>query len=292
MNYLVAAEAGAGHACQLAVALRKYIPLESIYTARSAFGLDWIDPQSKIGAQHIPKKGGTLIVVSAYAYNFVKDVARNFDRVIVIMTDSGYMINYKKWNETFRPFEVFVTNCKMQYREGLPTKVYYQPFDLSMYNTKKYNTLTVCHSPFMAERTPEKGTDIIMDVLRRNRIMHDLIMGADWRKCMQRKAKCHIFVDQIKSEGGHWDNPADWKGGIGKSGLEAMLLKCYTISRGNFKDYDIPKPPVVECTEKTFESVLLASLKIDREPIINQQYEWAKTYLDPDFCAKRILNIP
>jgi hypothetical protein len=145
----------------------------------------------------------------------------------------------------------------------------------------------------MGERTSEKGTQQILWTFKQLKLNYDIIMGRPWKECMIRKAKCHIFVDQISCQPDDiWDLPKDWKGGLGKSGLEAMLLRCLTISRGNFQDYDIPKPPVVECLPETLKDILEVYVKDENKRLnkIKEQYEWAKTYLDPDFCAKRILN--
>jgi hypothetical protein len=292
MNYLVSAEAGAGHSCELAQALRKYIPLESHYYIKSAYQLDYIDPTGIIGLDKFPKSGDTLIVVTGFAFNIMKANLKNFNRVIVIVTDGIFMTDYVKMNEEFKPFEVFLTNCKMQYTDR--GKVYYQPFDLKRFENKKYGQLTACHSPFVGEKTIEKGSRIIVAAFNNLSLQYDLIMGQKWENAMQRKAKCHIFVDQIDSQPGYWRIPKDWKGGVGKSGLEAMNLKCLTICRGNFKDYDIPKPPIVECTVKTFFDVLKGVVKMtphERELLTKAQYDWAIKYTNPDFCAKRILNI-
>ncbi len=295
MNYLVATEAGTGHACQLAVVLRKYIELESIYIFKSAHKLDFIDSEAKIKGD-FPDKGELIIVFSVFAYGVLiqkkgSDYFSNFKRVVIILTDSVYMSDYKKYNIQFSNFDVFANNCKMQYREGLPTKVYYQPFDLDGYNYSKREKLTLGHSPFGSTRKDAKGTEQIGEIFKQSKCDYDIIQGLEWVDCMVRKSKCHIFVDQISHITGAL-LPDDWMGGIGKSGLEAMLLKCLVITRMNKVDYDIPAPPVVLCNEDNIKEILAYYIKNkkERELIIKQQYEWAKKYLNPDFCAKRILD--
>lgn len=289
MNYLVSAEAGAGHACELGRALKRLIPLESNYAIKSAYGLDFIN-QGTIGINSFPTKGETLIIVSVYAYNIMRANLKNFDRVIIIVTDGGFMSDPRKYNEEFKPFEVFFTNCKMQYAER--GRVYYQPFDLSRFQKVKNQKLTFCHSPFVGEKTKEKGSDQIIKGFKRLGVNFELIMGKPWVEAMVRKSKCHVFVDQISSTAGYFKIPPNWKGGVGKSGLEAMNLRCLTLSRGNFKDYDIPKPPIIECDRKNYMTVLsgVRNMSSDqREKLTQQQYEWALKYTNPDFCAKRIL---
>jgi hypothetical protein len=290
MNYLVSAEAAAGHSCQLAQALRNYIPLESVYFNKSHFECDWVDPDAKIG--EFPAEGDILIIVTTIAYKQMKPMLGNFNRVIIIIPDSIYIYNWEGYNEEFLPYEVLMSNCTMQYREGYPTKVYYQPFDLSPWmREKKWSKLTFCHSPFVGRSMAKKGTIQIIETLIRNNLKFEIINGLPWNECLERKAKCHVFIDQIDTDPALFPNAETWKGGLGKSGMEAMLLGCYTITRGNFKDYDIPAPPVVECTSETFEKVLLESIEIDRQPIINAQYDWAVKYTNPDFCARRVLNL-
>lgn len=293
MNYMVSAEAGAGHSCELARALRKYIPLKSHYFHKSAYGLDFIDPVSTFGTDKFPTKGDTLIIVTITAYYAIRKSIPNFNRVILIATDGFYMTDWKKLNPEFKNFELFATNCKMQYSEGL-ARVYYQPFDLAKFHQLKHAKLTVCHSPFVGEKFKEKGSDSIMAAIRRLRVNSDFIIMRPWVEAMIRKARCQIFVDQISSEPGFWKIPPTWKGGVGKSGLEAMNLRCLTLSRGNFVDYDIPKPPIIECDRRNFQTVLSQVINMkpeERNRLTELQYQWALKYTNPDFCAKRILNL-
>jgi len=294
-NYLISMEAGTGHACQLSVALRKYINLNSIYFFKSEFGLDYIDSEANIGFL-LPQEGNILIIVSSQAldaiYNyFGESYFSRFNRVTVILTDSSFMAEHERINAMIAEFEVFATNCKMQYREGFPTKVYYQPFELSV-DIVKNKKVTACHSPFATSSKKSKGTETIISTFNEIGVDYDLITGVKWEECIERKSRCDIFVDQIEHVAGDKGIPENWIGGIGKSGLEAMLLNCAVISRMNAKDYDIPAPPIILCDKDNFKEKLIFYInnESERNNIINKQRLWADKYLSPDFCAKRILG--
>ena len=261
--------------------------------------MDWIDGEGTFGFDNLPDKGDILIMVSNFAYSAILEKRGmsyfdNFKTVKYIIGDSPFMrisFNVKGKMNYPKNFELYILACMMQYKYDLEVKVFYPPVDVSFIGIKKTKDLSVSHSPFVSEKYEEKGTKQIIKELKRRHINYDLILMAKWEDCVLRKSKTHIFVDQID-----YNKPGavdiGWMGGVGKSGLEAMLLKCLVISCGLFKDYNgIPGPPIVACTKETFSEVLeeyMDSKKIESK--VAEQYEWAVKYLDPDYQARNILN--
>lgn len=288
MTTLFATEAGSAHACELANGLEKYVDLTTVYHHKSAYGIDDIHP-GLIGTGNLPKSGKLFILVGLALWDrFDRSILKNYDRVVVIIPDGPFMRRQDYFNRALKDYDVFTTNCKYQFAQ-IPVKEYYQPFDINM-DTTKHKELTIGHSVFAKSKEREKGSGEILKIIKNTGAEVDFIHDLNWYDNLERKAKCHIFVDQID----HFDaDMFGWLGGIGKSGFEAMLLDCLVISWGKFKDRELPTPPIAWCTKDTFEEVLTYYIynPKERDRKIRQQRRWANKYLNPDFCAKRILQI-
>lgn len=287
-------EAGSGHICELSKAIRKYCNLTTVWNQRSAYGFDDIEPYAKLGVEYVPLSGDHLIVVGVLAYQYLKgyiektepfwEFLERYEQRTIIVTDGGMMRRRDYYNSAFRNWNVFATPCKIQFCKN--AKEYYQPFDIDI-PIRKDKNLLVGHSPFGKSKWREKGTGQIIEECDYSL---SLITQVSWAESLKRKAKCHIFVDQIDHFDGH---KFGWRGGIGKSGYEAMLLDCLVISRGKFVGIEIPTPPIAWCTKENFKEVLdyYATHPKERNEKIKDQREWADKYLKPDFHAKRVLQI-
>jgi len=285
MKLLIAEDASSGMACVLSLGLRKYVDLMTVWEWKSHYGMDYIDDKAVIGYHNLPKESDGLIIVGAGTYNRLKKyiASSTHKSITIIITDSWFMLDAAYYNKEFRNYRVFATPCKIKYRGDLPTREYYQPFNLSV-DIVKNDKLTIAHSPFTKGKFDQKGTHNIISAM--NGYNFDLITGVSWDESLQRKAKCHIFIDQVDFKG------LDWIGGIGRSGYEGMILKCLVVSRGEYNGIEIPSPPIAWCTKDNFKDVVDFYIHnpSERNEIIEQQKDWADKYLDMDFQAKRILD--
>jgi hypothetical protein len=152
----------------------------------------------------------------------------------VILTDSHYLRNYERLNLEFDAAGVNVMAMPdlMPYRQGRPTAIYYPPFNLCNYKRKKNDHFTICHSPGPKDATNEKGTFQIREQVQR--FLHKNpgaeyieITGKTHAESIEIKSKAHVFIDQLVPPG---VKPNGYAGGLGKSGVEAMQLSCYTIT--------------------------------------------------------------
>ncbi len=293
-NYFISIIAGAGHGCELVKALRKHIDIQSIYFERDPYGLDSIDPDALITRRIFPRRGNKLIIMTAYVYRHLEDMfGKNyfkfFDEVTIIVPDGIIWTDPDRFNLAWTGFKVFTTHCKIMYRGDYPTREYYQPFDLSyIYHTKEKH-LVASHSPFSKEKEREKGTVHIKALMKELNVELWILQNMTWLKCMQEKAKTQIFIDQL---GLRTALPKDWLGGVGKSGMEAMNLRCCTVSCGEFTGREIPAPPVVWVTNDNYREKITEIIndKKLRTEYTDKQYEWAIKYTNPDFQARRILE--
>lgn len=291
---VVSTDAGPGHNCGLVLGLKKYGDVTTVWQNMNAHGLDFLVPDAKYGYQHIPRVGDDLIIVGSLTYLRLEKYLSNlrYGKIHVIITDGKFPRDPDYFNSRFTEYDVLTTGCKYHFRGGLPTKTYYQPLELYMFDQRKWNRLLVGHSPFGVMKFREKGTWQIIDDTKGYDF--DLITGVTWAECLKRKAKCHIFVDQIS----HYDrdkfkfNDPDyvWPA-LGKSGVEAMHLGCLTITYGKGYDTDIPAPPVAWCKDNFIEVLShYKKYKKERIKLAREQKAWALKYASYDFQAQNVLR--
>ena len=193
--------------------------------------------------------------------------------VTVILTDSKYMNDYKKYNEVFKAnsFRVFAMPDLAHLAET--ENIYYQPFIMPDVSCQK--TELVCHSPYHTEKMKQKGTAYISAVCAKNNLPLEIITGRKWKETIEIKARHLIFIDQIFR-------------GIGKSGLEAMLLNCAVLS-GVKPDCNC-LPPIFWTDEKHLQDDLLSLIfdKLLTKQLVEKQRKWAEKNLNAEFVARRV----
>jgi hypothetical protein len=289
-------DSGGGHACGLALGLKKYGDVTAVWQNRNKHGLDYLVPDARFGFHKIPTYGDHLIIVSCITFDRLLTFDRlqlrdfRYDHRHVIVTDGRFARNPNLYNYLFRSWDVLTTGCKRHFREPYPVKTYYQPFDLEHISRDK-ETL-IGHSPFGPIKQREKGTEEIIEATKDYDF--DLITGVSWDECLERKAKCHIFVDQID----HYDRDKFqfknkdyvWPA-LGKSGIEAMHLGCLVITHGKSYDTEIPAPPVAWCNGN-FKEVLnyYINHESERKELAAAGREWALKYASYDFAAQNVLK--
>jgi len=207
--------------------------------------------------------------------------------VTVILTDTFYIQNKKQINKIIKNMTIFCMSDLSPFCKH-PHKLFYHPMELPL-PKKKNDRLTICHSPFSESKRNTKGTAVIEEVIEKIQlgwnVAYDCIEGESWETSIKRKGKAHFFIDQVitKDEYG-------WAGGLGKSGIEAMLLKCLTFTSGeqHLSNDQIPECPVVWVTPETLEETLRYYIADDekRRDKIEEQYIWAKTYLNYEFQSE------
>ena len=299
---LTCVDAGGGHACGLAIGLKKHGQVTTVWQNRNKHGLDYLVPDAKYGYRKIPYEGDDLIIVSCITFDQLemfygrklKHLIKGYDKVHIIVTDGRYARNPDYYNEKFEGFDVITTACKKHFREPLPVKTYYQPFDLSMFDQTKPDKIRIAHSPFVPAKFREKGTQKIVEACRGYDL--GILTKMPWKRCMELKATAHIFIDQVD----HYDRDKFkfkdfsyvWPA-LGKSGIEAMHLGCLTITYGKGYDTDIPAPPIVWIDDADQLKGVIDSYMNNKEEIsviAKKQQAWALKYASYDFQAKNVLT--
>ena len=146
--------------------------------------------------------------------------------------------------------------------------------------TKVAQLLKVSISSGICVKSFEYGDSVILDV----------ITETPWEECMQRKARSHLFIDQLY-------HPEDIYGisidhhSIGKSGIEAMFLESLVFTRGEYFGRELPPPPVVWVGRKDIIDLVdyYINHPKEREEKIKEQKAWALKYATYDFAARNVL---
>lgn len=112
-------------------------------------------------------------------------------------------------------------------RFGLPLLPDGRP-DLSDRVVDKHDHFTVCHAP---TKRSVKGTERVIEACKKAGVKLELIETEPWEKCIERKARCHVLVDQF--ELGFGCNAIEaWAMGMpvisdAEPQAEQAILKCF-----------------------------------------------------------------
>lgn len=265
---VIAHTAAYGNAAVLAEGLRSLTKVETaffredvkqMYPARVSTRIPEADHYIVVGAislGHLPKK------------YYSKGVT-------IILTDSTYMHNPSKYNAIFKANSFNVWAMPDLAEKAGTDNIYYQPFIMPKADTRKIEF--ICHSPYCESKMKQKGTNIIVATCAKNNLPVTVVTGKTWEETIDIKASHLIFIDQLYR-------------GIGKSGLEAMLLDCAVLT-GEKPNCDY-LPPVKWTTEKSLQDDLLELIfdKALTKRLIADQRTWADKNLNPKFVAGRIFE--
>jgi len=265
---IIAHTAAYGNAAVLAEGMRSFASVETMFPMSDVKGMY----PAKV-SNRLPEADHYIVVGAVSLSHLPKKYWSK--GVTVILTDSTYMNNPQKYNPVFRANSFRVWAMPDLAAKAETDNIYYQPFIMPEVDKRK--TDLICHSPYCEEKMKQKGTTLITAICSKNNLPVTVIIGKKWKESIDIKARHLYFVDQLYR-------------GIGKSGLEAMLLDCAVIT--GVKPECNYLPPVVWSDAKNFEQDLLTLIfdkKLTKE-VINKQRIWALKNLDAKFVAQRILK--
>lgn len=249
--------------------------------------------------EHLPDE---LIIVGSSSWDMItvmsdNDALNGFrTRCKVILTDSHYVRNHERLNKEFEEARVtvFAMPDLFQYRASLRTYPFYQALNVGEFSVRKNKNYTIAHSPGPKLKSNEKGSQqIAIKVFKHILINPDskylVISNMSNTDCLAAKAGSHVFIDQMVLPG----HPYGYKGGLGKSGLEAMLLGSLVITGGEDVEHDqFPKVPVLRYPLEKLSDALQywKDNPNEREEMAEIQREWAHRHLSYEFVAEHILK--
>lgn len=237
-------------------------------------------------------KSKRIIVFGTISLNSINLSNYKDKELILVITDSTFL----KKNTNINNFLINNKNIKVLIMPDLipfiDKKIKYKPYfqhigiDINQ-PMKKYEELTFSHSPGLKYKSDLKGSRFIEDTLKDQKLI--VIRNKTWTECIDIKKKSHIFIDQMII-----NNKYKYAGGIGKSGLESMLLKNILITSAPplVTEPFFENPPSININpnklRETIEGFIEDKDKI--KTISNTQFEWVKKYTSLDFVKNNILQ--
>jgi hypothetical protein len=268
---LLSNDATYGNGAVLAEGLKHFADVETIFHHKDAKEM-YRQTDCKFRAE-VPK-ADHYIVISAISLGRLPK--KYYSRgVTVIMTDSKYLKSPAHYNAIFKANGWTVWAMPDLAPLSGTENIYYQPFLMPEVDRRK--TELICHSPFCDSKEIQKGTNFIVSICVKNNLPVTVIRGKTWSETIRIKSRHLICVDQLFR-------------GIGKSGLESMLLDSIVLS--GVKPSGNHLPPILWTDKKRFENDLLELIfdKKKQGEIIQRQREWALENLDPKVMAKKIID--
>ena len=228
-----------------------------------------------------------------------------YKTVSVIFSDSSACLNYRWWNDFIVRNNIFVYAMpdidpfiKCDYVPVYPV------LNLNKIEPVGSNgRIVVGHGPSCPTKQIYKGTHSIQDKIEllQENIDFDfsLITRLSYKESLQEKAKCQIFIDQLVFRNAdvpqnRWGNEITYNGGLGKSGIEAMMLGCCVITGGKPPDTGkyYPQPPVIWTDDMNFYMDLKDLIQDSeyRAFISDKQWAWVKKYITWDFMGNLLIS--
>jgi hypothetical protein len=205
-------------------------------------------------------------VVSSDAYVQAKTPPR---KTTVVLTDSYFLKNHK--TISLKHVRVLCMPDLTEYCRKYD-KLFYHPFEWHE-PVIKNEELTIAHSPYSRVKQIEKGTEFILSVVPDI----DVITGLTWVESIRRKSRAHIFIEQVA------ERVNGYLGTLGKSGIEAMAVGCFTITSGYPVRGEIPMPPVMRVNRQNM------ARKLREIEYSDEQQRWVETYLNYEYQSTYLL---
>jgi hypothetical protein len=274
----------------------RYYVMSSRYN--DFFGISNTVMGIKCGENTEKIKSNTDITIIGYLalQKILKRIERgDFKRVNLILSDSRSCKYYKEWNE-FVPknnnihlylMPDIIPYCSIEYKP-----IYqYMKIHESLILPKQTDRLLITHSPRGNPKFIKKGTPAIIKIIEDLQKKYDfefkLITNLSMDDALKEKSRAHIHIDQLiygneEAKQTRFDETLLYAGGLGKSGIEGMLLNCCVITSGipPITAPHFPPPPITWTSYNTFYEDLenlIISEKL-RNKHIRKQNKWLLKY--------------
>lgn len=193
----------------------------------------WLAELKKDTTYTIIVSANTLVMFNIFLRGGKKSLGRLGKYLKQFKNPPAVFLTGTKYRDYYQHFNEMIDGLNVGVRFALSDLVKLDPKNVQLLHTMEYSDIkkkkskkfTVSHSPGSIERSKMyKGTPEIEKGIRlaleKAEFVYDHISGVSTNWCLKRKAKSHIFIDQIENS----------IGGIGKNGMEAIALDCVTMS--------------------------------------------------------------
>jgi len=245
-----------------------------------------------------------LIIIGMRAlekYSKLKD--KSFKSVAVIFSDTNFC-KHNKWCNDYvekNDISVYAMPDLHDYLR-VPYIPVYQTITLPDIQIDKPNDrIVICHSPGKKGYFNIKGTEqidyVIKKLGKKYPIEYKVLKNESWGDCIKEKSRAHIFIDQLVKDNPYIDQirfggKIIYKGALGKSGIEAMMLKCCTVTTMDkpITEPYFPFPPVIltNYLEFKYDIERIITDGEHKRTHIEQQKEWVDKYCSPEFVSLHV----
>jgi hypothetical protein len=258
-----------------------------------------------IGIKTIEKIDHLIIIGMRGLETYSKLNNKNFKSVAVIFSDTRFCIDYK-WCNNYVIKNNIPVYAMPDLHNFLQCKYIpaYQTITCSnVIIEKPIDRVVICHSPGIKCSNNWKGTnqigEIVNELSKEYKIEYKLLTGLSNEQCIKEKSSAHIFVDQLIKGNKFVDQKRFggdilYNGGLGKSGIEGMCLKCCVITSMDEVETEpyFPFPPIVITDYDNFKDDLeriVCNIGY-RNLFIEKQKKWVDRYCSPEFVAMNVLR--
>jgi len=279
--------------CNLYVILTQY---NNFFGKKARQGIFWE------GGKAIKEKHLIIIGYAALKAMVISgDIKKKRFRSVAFIDSESAACRYWKWVDQFIT-ENKIVHYAMPDKDPFihhPYKPIYQTISVAAQGSyKNQEKPIIAHSPNNSIKARYKGTPFIMDVIKKLKNRHGFeyvnIQGLSMTDCLKLKLKANIFIDQMIYKNpdvpqDRWGGEIIYNGGLGKSGIEAMMLGACVITGGIEPDTSkyFPPPPVVWASYDNFLALLyeLITNPDYRIQKAKEQKAWTKNYSTPTFVG-------
>jgi hypothetical protein len=176
---------------------------------------------------------------------------------------------------------------------------YHQPVEMIrqyryLLSLEKSKDLKIIHAPNEKIKANQKGTEEIKKAFECFPTVDFSILPPGHRiKILERKREANVYIDQLIYNNPNCLPPNHYTGGLGKSGLEAIMLDTAVVTSGDLQMLErarpdlIPTPPVLWTDYHNFQKDIQILFDEDmRENQIAKQREWGQKYLTLKFVSE------
>ncbi len=253
-----------------------------------------------VSTKQMPVDHLLIIGMRAFkAYSKLKN--KNFKSVAVIFSDTNFC-KYHKWCNDYAEANNIPIYAMPDLHDYLriPYIPAYQTITLPKIHIDKPNDrISICHSPGAKGAFNTKGTNqinyIIKKLQKKYPIEYKDLRNYDWEECIKAKSRAHIFIDQLTKGNPFIDQmrfggKIPYKGALGKSGIEGMMLKCCTVTTMDepLTEPYFPPPPVILTNYQEFEYDIDKLITDGFRLRADRQKEWVDKYCSPEFVSQHL----
>jgi hypothetical protein len=243
-----------------------------------------------------------IIIIGYAALYGIAPRIRSFKTTAFIASEST-LCRKREWVNQFLSANKIFTYSMPDKQKFLTVETIpaYQTITVPRIERKKNDRIFIAHSSRNKDKYNTKGSAFIEETINALKKDYDidfsLIMNVSHKESMRIKSAVDIFVDQLIYGNSavpqdRWGGHILYDGGLGKSGIEAMLLGCCVVTGGPEPDTNpyFPPPPVKWTDKDNFEMDIRTLIEDEDYRIAKakQQQLWANRYLHPKFVAKHI----